>query len=34
MAIPLQESCRKVQGSKQEALGITSEQRTERPWGY
>ena len=29
MATPLQESCRKVQGSKQEEMGITSEQYIE-----
>jgi len=29
MATPLTESCRKVQGSKQGPMGITSELRTE-----
>ena len=33
MHAPLSESCRLVQGSKQECIRITSEQRTEHPWG-
>ena len=31
MRAPLPESCRPVQGSKQEPIRITSEQRAERP---
>ena len=33
MCLPLSESCRLVKGSKQASIRITSEQRTEHPFG-